>query len=140
VGTSIRCVETSPGDRKVVVRNSEENLAAIREILQSVWPDAWTREKLCDTMLPEVDFRDVPLPAALLTLSEMSRTHDPWQGEHGKGMNILFAVTDAVVAKRITFQAREITLESALGAICDLVGGIYEIKGDVVMVRIGAVE
>lgn len=74
-------------------------------------------QKLHEIILPEISFRQVPLPEALASLVEASRQNDP----EGQGVDIVTSFSP--VGDRpppVTFQARHATLFDVLNILCQL--------------------
>jgi len=132
-GSSVNYV---PGIGVLIVRNSRENLAMVRDLIGECWPRARMMDKMHDTVFPKLDFRRESASSVLADLAEISRKHDP-QDPKGGGIDMVFENTDELENKRITFRSGAISFADALDAVCSLLGCGYEIQGHVVIIKDG---
>lgn len=94
-----------------------------------------TLQKLHDTLIPEISFKNVPLQEALISLAEASRANDP----EGKGVGIALDAEafDSEGARDVPihFEARHISLQDALDILCRFADLRMRIRdGEVMMV------
>lgn len=139
----------SLGTRQLIIRNSEEDLNKLEDLLlespeewKALVPEERTRsaeEILRETVLPRVEFEEFPLGAAIAFLNTGAFLNygDPF--EEGYAANLFFISTEAITKDvqrvPITMKAKDITIEKALEEVCGQAGCDFEVMEYGVLVR-----
>ncbi len=88
------------------------------------------RERVRETTIPTVQYRDLGVDSAFEQLSEASRTADP----EGHGVNIVYSGPEGDAAPRITMSLRRVTLYDAIRYITQVAGLYYRIDDNAVII------
>lgn len=88
------------------------------------------RERVRETVIPRVQYRDVGVDEAFDDLVEAARSADP----SGQGVNIVYHGPQGEDARRITLSLRRISLYDAIRYITQVAGLYYRIDDNAVFI------
>lgn len=124
-------VEVRPGDAVLLgaVGKEAKNESGRRLVLairtRLVEGEAGLRERLRNTVIPSIEFRETPLPDALAFLRAKSIELDPEK----KGVNLVLQGAEGELAPALTLSLREVPLGEALNYVA-AVSGLEVTFGD----------
>ena len=87
-------------------------------------------QKMRTIIIPQIEFAEMPLIEALDFLQAEALKHDPQK----KGMDIVLLTREKPPPK-VTLKLRNVSLDSALAFVTELVGYVYETRDQVIVVR-----
>lgn len=87
-------------------------------------------QKMRTIIIPQIEFAEIPLIEALDFLQAEALKHDPQK----KGMDIVLLTREKPPPK-VTLKLRNVSLDSSLAFVTELVGYVYETRDQLIVVR-----
>lgn len=94
------------------------------------------KTKLASIIIPEIEFREATVSDVLNFLRTASREYDPSNEPEGmRGVNLIPTFKASDEMPRITFRAKQISLEEALKVVTQVAELAYRVEGNLIMIE-----